>query len=267
MAQVLAVGWSLALACSVSMWSQAVIAEVYGLHSLCVMLYVVSLYRWLRDPAWTNGLAWSAFFFALGMSNHHLMISLSVLPVMVLVLKRRDFLAEGLLYLSGVAALVYWGFGYLSQEPATWHSSVRGGGGSVALRVHADGLFHESADELGFHQHQRGLLLRDQSQPVLWQVIRPTPQNRRAHDGRHPAGTAAGTSPAARGTRARFVSRDARKVFPTLLAQDHRKLHSALHFGLGSRLYLSRYGAGSGSGVATSGGHWFPSRGISPAGL
>ena len=125
LAQVLAVGWSLALACSVSMWSQAVIAEVYGLHSLCVMLYVVSLYRWLRDPAWTNGLAWSAFFFALGMSNHHLMISLSVLPVMVLLLKRRDFLAEGLLYLAGVAALVYWGFGYLSQEPPTWHASVR----------------------------------------------------------------------------------------------------------------------------------------------
>ena len=125
LAQTLAAGWSLALACSVSMWSQAVIAEVYGLHSLCVMLYVVSLYRWLRDPAWTNGLAWSAFFFALGMSNHHLMISLSVLPVMVLVLRRRDFLAEGLLYLSGVAALVYWGFGYLSQEQPTWHSSVR----------------------------------------------------------------------------------------------------------------------------------------------
>lgn len=125
LAQGLAVGWSLALACSVSMWSQAVIAEVYGLHSLCVMLYVVSLYRWLRDPAWTNGLAWSAFFFALGMSNHHLMISLSVLPVLLMLLKRRDFLAEGLLYLTGAAALVYWGFGYLSQEPPTWHSSIR----------------------------------------------------------------------------------------------------------------------------------------------
>ncbi len=27
--------------------------------------------------------------------------------------------------MAGSAALVYWGFGYLSQEPATWHSSVR----------------------------------------------------------------------------------------------------------------------------------------------
>jgi Tfp pilus assembly protein PilF len=59
------------------------------------------------------------------MSNHHLMISLSILPVLVMVLRRRDFLAEGLLYLSGAASLVYWGFGYLSQEPPTWHSSVR----------------------------------------------------------------------------------------------------------------------------------------------
>jgi hypothetical protein len=125
LAQILSVGWSLALAFSVSMWSQAVIAEVYGLHSLVVMLYLWVLYRWIRAPEWTNGLAWAAFFFALGMSNHHLMISLSVLPVLVMILCRRDFLAEGLLYLSGSAALVYWGFGYLSQEPATWHSAVR----------------------------------------------------------------------------------------------------------------------------------------------
>lgn len=125
LAQGLALGWSLALACSVSMWSQAVIAEVYGLHSLCVMLFTVSLYRWLRDSRWTHGLAWGAFFYALGMSNHHLMISLAILLVLVLALIRRDFLAEGLLYLAGVAALVYWGFGYLSQEVPTWHSSVR----------------------------------------------------------------------------------------------------------------------------------------------
>ena len=125
LAQILAWGWSMALTFSVSLWSQAVIAEVYALHVLAVMLYLLAIYRWLRDPAWTNGLAWCAFFFALGMSNHHLMISLSILPVLVMVLRRRDFLAEGLLYLSGSAALVYWGFGYLSQEPPTWHSSVR----------------------------------------------------------------------------------------------------------------------------------------------
>ena len=125
LAQILAWGWSMALTFSVSLWSQAVIAEVYALHVLAVMLYLLAIYRWLRDPAWTHGLAWCAFFFALGMSNHHLMISLSVLPVLVMILRRRDFLAEGLLYLAGSAALVYWGFGYLSQEPPTWHSSVR----------------------------------------------------------------------------------------------------------------------------------------------
>ena len=125
LAQTLAVGWSLALACSVSMWSQAVIAEVYGLHSLCVMLLLVSLYRWMRYPEWTNGLAWGVFFFALGMSNHHLIITLSLLVALAMLLCRRDLVVEGLLYLCGVAALVYWGFGYLSQEAATWHSSVR----------------------------------------------------------------------------------------------------------------------------------------------
>jgi Tfp pilus assembly protein PilF len=123
--QILAIGWAVALACSVSMWSQAVIAEVYGLHVLVVMFYIWALYRWVREPAWTNGLAWSAFFFALGMSNHHLMIALAPLPVVVMILVRRDLLAEGLLYLCSVAALVYWGFGSISGEAATWHSSVR----------------------------------------------------------------------------------------------------------------------------------------------
>jgi tetratricopeptide (TPR) repeat protein len=125
LAQILAAGWSLALAFSVSMWSQAVIAEVYGTHVLCVMLLLWVIYRWVRDPAWTMGLAWAVFFFSLGMTNHHLTIALSSLPVLVMLLRRRDFLAEGLLYLSGTAALVYLGFGYLSQEPASWHASVR----------------------------------------------------------------------------------------------------------------------------------------------
>ena len=124
-AQILGAGWAIALAFSVSMWSQAVIAEVYGLHSLMVMFYVWVLYRWLRAPEWTNGLAWSAFFFSLGMSDHHLMISMAPLPVMVMVLRRRDLLAEGMLYLCIAAALVYWGFGSISGEQPTWHSSVR----------------------------------------------------------------------------------------------------------------------------------------------
>ncbi|MCX6936212.1 MAG: DUF2723 domain-containing protein, partial [Verrucomicrobia bacterium] len=124
-AQILAAGWSVALAFSISMWSQAVIAEVYGLLVLVVMLYVLVLYRWVRDPEWTNGLAWSAFFFSLGMSNHHLMISLAPLPVLVMLLRRRDLLAEGMLYLSISAALVYWGFGSISGEQPTWHASIR----------------------------------------------------------------------------------------------------------------------------------------------
>jgi len=125
LAQILSAGWALALAFSVSMWSQAVIAEVYGLHVLVVTLYLWVLYRWVREPAWTNGLAWSAFFFALGMSNHHLMIALAPLPLLVMLLRRRELLAEGLLYLSLAAALVYWGFGSISSEPSTWHSSIR----------------------------------------------------------------------------------------------------------------------------------------------
>jgi tetratricopeptide (TPR) repeat protein len=124
-AQILSVGWALALAFSISLWSQAVIAEVYGLHVLVVALYLWILYRWVREPAWTNGLAWSVFFFALGMSNHHLMIALVPLPLLVMLLRRRDLLAEGFLYLNLAAALVYWGFGSISGEPATLHSSIR----------------------------------------------------------------------------------------------------------------------------------------------
>ena len=125
LAQILGAGWAIALAFSVSMWSQAVIAEVYGLHSLMVMFYIWVLYRWLRAPEWANGLAWSAFFFSLGMSDHHLMISMAPLPVMVMLLRRKDLLAEGMLYLCIAAALVYWGFGSISGDQPTWHASIR----------------------------------------------------------------------------------------------------------------------------------------------
>jgi hypothetical protein len=127
LAQILSWGWATALAFSVSVWSQAVIAEVYALHLLAVMLYLVAVYRWVRDPAWTDGLAWVSFFFALGMSNHHLMVSLALVPLLVMLLIRRDVLVEGTLYLALAGGLVYWAFGLsfnradCSRAFTVWH--------------------------------------------------------------------------------------------------------------------------------------------------
>jgi len=122
---VLAVSFSLAAAFSVSMWSQAVIVVVYPLLSMCASLYLVALYRWIKDPSRLSGLVLVVFMFSFGMSGHHLMLSLAILPLLAVTLLRRDFLAEFLVFISLVAGLVYLGFAKLSGEPATWNTAAR----------------------------------------------------------------------------------------------------------------------------------------------
>ncbi|MGB8355139.1 MAG: DUF2723 domain-containing protein [Chthoniobacteraceae bacterium] len=122
---VIAVSFSLAAAFSVSMWSQAVIVVVYPLLSLCASLYLITLYRWIKDPSRLSGLVLVIFTFSLGMSGHHLMLSLAVLPLMAVMLLRRDFLAEFLVFMALAAGVIYLGFAKLSGELATWNTAVR----------------------------------------------------------------------------------------------------------------------------------------------
>lgn len=121
----LAIVWSMLFATSESMWSQAVIAEVYTLHALIVGAFLGSLYLWIRNPVRDRWLLWSVFFLALGFTNHHLILVLAPLPLLALLLMRRDllpdFLAAGML----TAVLWYLLFAMLSGDPANLKTALR----------------------------------------------------------------------------------------------------------------------------------------------
>lgn len=122
---VIALAFSLMLAFSQSMWSQAVIAEVYALHALIVVLFLLACYAWIRNPA-NDRLMFGAFFLlALAFSNHQLILSLGFLPYLLILLLRRrrflDWLFAGLL----TFLLVYLVFAILSREHAVLKTAIR----------------------------------------------------------------------------------------------------------------------------------------------
>ncbi len=90
LASIAAISLSLVFAFSFSMWSQAVIAEVYTLHALLVGLYLTCLYWWLRCPEKTAPIYWSVFTLTLAFSNHQLTLALAPLPLLIVLLVRRD---------------------------------------------------------------------------------------------------------------------------------------------------------------------------------
>lgn len=124
-AAVIAGSFGLLFAFSYSVWTQAVIAEVYTLHCLVVALYIACLYWWVRRPERTLPIFVAFFTFALGMSNHHLMLALSVLLPFVPLLVRRSLFWEVFTACVVSAAMVYFGFAYLSKDPVTWATAVR----------------------------------------------------------------------------------------------------------------------------------------------
>jgi tetratricopeptide (TPR) repeat protein len=120
-----ALAFSLMLAFSQSMWSQAVIAEVYALHALLIAAFLTLCYSWVLRPE-RDALMLGAFFvLALSFSNHHLTIALAPLPFLLILLIRRrmflDWLFAGLLTLL----LGYLGFAILSKDAAILKIAVR----------------------------------------------------------------------------------------------------------------------------------------------
>jgi tetratricopeptide (TPR) repeat protein len=121
----MALAFALMLAFSQSMWSQAVIAEVYALHALLIALFLLICYAWVRNPA-NDSLMFAAFFLlALSFSNHQLTMSLGALPYLLIILLRRrcflDWMFAGLLTLL----LGYLGFAILSRDPAVLKTALR----------------------------------------------------------------------------------------------------------------------------------------------
>lgn len=121
----IALSISLTFAFSFSMWSQAVIAEVYTLHALLIGFFFLSLYAWLRMPTSETPIYWVFFTLSLAFSNHHLTLVLAPLPFLVAMLIRRDLLPD-LLMASMISALVaYLGFAALADNPLVLKAALR----------------------------------------------------------------------------------------------------------------------------------------------
>lgn len=123
--QIVALAFSLMLAFSQSMWSQAVIAEVYALHALLIAGFLILCYSWVHRPA-NDGLMLGAFFaLALSFSNHQLTMALAPLPyLLILLLRRRMFLDW---FFAGMLTLLlgYLGFAILSKDFAVLKIAIR----------------------------------------------------------------------------------------------------------------------------------------------
>ena len=122
---IVALAFSLILAFSQSMWSQAVIAEVYALHALLIAVFLTLCYLWVLRPS-SDGLMLGVFFaLALSFSNHQLTMSLAPLPyLLILLLRRRMFLDW---FFAGLLTLLlgYLGFAILSRDLAVLKTAIR----------------------------------------------------------------------------------------------------------------------------------------------
>ncbi len=116
---------ALLFAFSFSMWSQAVIAEVYTLHALLIGLFLASLYVWLRRPQSLWLLMAPFFLLALSFSNHQLSIALAPLPLLAVLLVRRGLFWDLVVAGAMTVLLVYLGFAILSGEPPVLKTAIR----------------------------------------------------------------------------------------------------------------------------------------------
>jgi len=122
---VVTITFSLLLAFSQSMWSQAVIAEVYALHALMIGLYFLFLYAWVRRPHKDSYMLGAFFILALSFGNHHLTLALSPLPFLLILLLRRRALLDWLMAGILTVLLVYLGFAILSSEVLILSTAIR----------------------------------------------------------------------------------------------------------------------------------------------
>ncbi|PTX93957.1 hypothetical protein DB345_20530 [Spartobacteria bacterium LR76] len=122
---VISCSFALTLAFSFSVWSQAVIAEVYGLHALMTAVFLLLLYRWVHGPQRDSLMIGAFFVLALSFGNHHLTLVLSPLPFLLILLLRRRAFWDWLLAAMVTALLVYLGFAILSGDVLVLKTAIR----------------------------------------------------------------------------------------------------------------------------------------------
>jgi len=116
---------ALLFAFSASMWSQAVIAEVYTLHALLIGFYLTSLYVWLRrsESLWLLMLPF--FLLALSFSNHQLSVALAPLPFLAVLLVQRGIFWDLVVAGAMTVLVAYLGFAILSGEAPVLKTAIR----------------------------------------------------------------------------------------------------------------------------------------------
>lgn len=124
-ASIVSIPVSLTFAFSFSMWSQAVIAEVYTLHALLIGFYFLSLYIWIRTPESETIVLWVFFTLTLAFSNHHLSLVLAPLPFLVAMLIRKDLLPDLLMASLLCALIAYLGFAVIADNPLVLKAAIR----------------------------------------------------------------------------------------------------------------------------------------------
>ena len=122
---IVSVSVALLFAFSFSMWSQAVIAEVYTLHALLIGLFLASLYVWLRRPESLALLMLPFFLLALSFSNHQLSVALAPLPLLAVLLVRREVFWDLVVACAITLLVVYLGFAILSEEMPVLKTAIR----------------------------------------------------------------------------------------------------------------------------------------------
>jgi tetratricopeptide (TPR) repeat protein len=125
LASVCSLAGALLLAFSFSVWSQAVIAEVYSLHILLIALYALALHAWIRDPESIARLLIVFFVLTLSFANHQLTIILVPLPFLAVLLVRRELLPDVIAAVLTTGLLVYGAFAWLSGDVALVKTATR----------------------------------------------------------------------------------------------------------------------------------------------
>jgi len=105
---------AISLCVSHAFWLHAVIGRIYGLNAFFVMVLVLILLKWRKEPTNNRFLYLAAFLFGLGLSNH-LIIALTIIGFffLIVVTKHRVFLKLKVLllgvlfFLIGGSILVY----------------------------------------------------------------------------------------------------------------------------------------------------------------
>lgn len=120
-----ALSGALLFAFSLSMWSQAVIAEIYTLHALLVGGILTAMYAWIRRPQSLMLLLLTFFLLALAFSNHQLTLALAPLPFLAVAMIRRRIFWSLVVASLLTAELFYLALAILSGEPQVLKASIR----------------------------------------------------------------------------------------------------------------------------------------------